>query len=87
VVDSVENDGDPPPELSLALMCQRWKTLPDAGGMYEQDARVIKRMSGVLSIHGAINRWRTLTGKNIHQLTEGERRILKMLKDLGFMLR
>ena len=84
-MDSTEGDGDPPPDLTLALMCRNWSTLPDEGGMYDQDARVMKRMSGVLSIHNALTRWRTLTGKQIHQLTEGERKILKMLKDLGFI--
>ena len=84
-MDSVEKDGDPPPELTLALMCQKWKTLPDAGGLHDQDARTIKQMSCVLSIYNVLQRWRTLQGKNIHQLTEGERRILRILKDMGLL--
>lgn len=84
-MDSTEGDGDPPPDLELALMCQKWNTLPEAGGMLDQDARTMKRMSGVLAIHNVLKRWRSLTGKNIHQLTEGERRLLRMLKDLGYL--
>ena len=81
----MEGDGDQPPELTLALMCQKWNTLPDAGGLHDQDARLMKTMSGVLTVHGVLNRWRTLTGKQIHQLTEGERRVLRMLKDMGLL--
>lgn len=81
----MENDGDSPPDLSLALMCQKWNTLPDAGGLHDQDARIMKRMSGVLAVYNALSRWRTLQGKQIHQLTEGERKILAMLRDLGFL--
>lgn len=81
----MEGDGDQPPELTLALMCQKWNTLPDAGGLYDQDARIMKQMSGVLTIHGVLHRWRTLTGKQIHQLTEGERRVLRMLKDMRLL--
>lgn len=84
-MDSLENEGDPPPELELALMCQKWNTLPDSGGLYEQDARLIKRMSGVLAIQSVLIRWRTLQGKNIHQLTDGERKILRMLRDMGLL--
>lgn len=84
-MDSLENEGEPPPELELAVMCQKWNTLPDAGGLYEQDARMMKRMAGVLAIQNALVRWRTLTGRNIHQLTEGERKILRMLKDMGLL--
>lgn len=84
-MEVVENEGDPPPELRLALMCQKWNTLPEAGGMLDQDARTMKQMSGVLAVHNALTRWRTLIGKQIHQLTEGERQILRMLKDLGLI--
>ena len=84
-METVESDGQPPPELTLALMCQKWNTLPDAGGMYEQDARMMKTMSGVLSVYNTMQRWRTLTGKQIHQLSDGERRILRTLKDMGLI--
>lgn len=86
MVDSVEGEGTPPPELVLAFMCQKWNTLPDAGGLYDQDARIMKKMSGVLAVHNAISRWRSLTGRNIHQLTESERRILRTLKDMRLLL-
>lgn len=84
-MDSVEESAPSPPELDMAFMVEKYHALPDAGGLYEQDARLMRRMSGVMNIYKALSRWRTLTGKQVHQLTEGERKILRLLKDMGLL--
>lgn len=75
------DDKPPPPPLRLAWQCERWNTLPEAGGLYVQDARTLFEMNATLSIYNAIFRIKTLKGKNIHQLTDNERKILRMLMD------
>jgi hypothetical protein len=37
----------PPPELALAWQCQRWNALPEAGGLLDQPAGLVQRMTGV----------------------------------------
>lgn len=85
VVECVLDDAPPPLELRTAWMCKRWNCLPESGGLYEQDYRLIRRMNYTESIYNAVVRIRELKGKNIHQLTENERKILKMLMDNGLL--
>lgn len=41
----------PPDELRLALRCRRWNALPRTGGVLDQPAGLINRMSQLLSIY------------------------------------
>lgn len=43
----------PPPELSLAFSCERWHALPYEGGLLDQPAGLMHRMSLVMNIHNA----------------------------------
>lgn len=85
VVECVTDNAPPPAELSLAWQCQRWHTLPDGGGLYAQDYRTMHMMTVTQNIHDAVVRARSLKGKNIHQLTDNERMILRVLMDNGIL--
>lgn len=80
------NHGAPPPsELRLAWGCKRWNAQPEAGGYLDQDFVLDMRMTAVSNIYDALTRMRNLPGKDIHKLTENERRILRGLIDLGMI--
>jgi hypothetical protein len=87
VVECVIDNAPPPAELSLAWQCDRWHTLPFAGGLYLQDYRTMLLMTVTSNIHHAVSRIRSLKGKDIHRLTEPERRIIRMLMDHGILFR
>jgi hypothetical protein len=77
-------DNEPPPaELSLSWDCQRWHTLPEAGGMLDQDAGLIHRMKALTNIYTAVSAWFNLKGKDIHRMSEQTRRMLRSLLDAG----
>lgn len=85
MVECALDDAPPPPELRLAWQCSKWNALPEAGGLYEQEYQLLLRMNYTMSIFNAIRRIQSLKGKAIHTLTEGERKILRMLMDMGLM--
>ena len=74
-------DAPPPVELRLAWMCEQWKTLPDSGGVHEQDFRLMNRMAGLSSVYNTVTKWRNYTGERIHLLTDHDRRLLRWLLD------
>ena len=82
-VGAVDGDTPAPPELHLGWECQKWHCLPDAGGYLEQDYGLMVRISALSNIYAAYSAYRNAQGTQIHQLTEGARRILRQLKDMG----
>ena len=38
-------EGEPPPEIKMAQLCERWHALPEAGGLLDQPAGLIEKMS------------------------------------------
>jgi hypothetical protein len=54
-----EGKGPPPPELELALACQRWGTLPRAGGLIDQRAGEVHCMAIALDAFRAWQMWMT----------------------------
>lgn len=79
-------DGEPPPsELITAWEVQRWGTLPEAGGLYDQDYVLMRRMRVLSNIHDAMSAWRNLTGKQIHNLTDSQRKIIRALREDGLL--
>lgn len=79
----LRDDEPPPAELKIAWDCERWHTLPEAGGLYDQDSQLMTRMVGLTNIYNACSAWFNLTGKNIHRMSEQTRRILRFLLDIG----
>ena len=74
-----------PPDLQLHNLCEGYSALPDEGGMLDQDAGLVTRMTVLSNIHHAVKRWQNAQGKAVHNLTDSERRILRYLKDEGLM--
>jgi len=79
----LRDDASPPAELRLAWNCERWKTLPEAGGWLDQDYRTVTRMTVLSNVYDACSQWRNLTGERIHLMSEQTRRILRALLDQG----
>jgi hypothetical protein len=53
--------------------------------MYQQDAQIMYRMAVSLNIHDALTHLRNSTGEQIHNLTDSERRTLRLLIDMGLI--
>jgi len=81
VVDCVVQNTPPPPELMLAWQCNRWNVMPEAGGLYDQDYQTTYRMTALSNIYDVVTKIRRLKGKQIHQLTDADRKILRILYD------
>jgi ABC-type phosphate/phosphonate transport system ATPase subunit len=84
-VEAVDGDAPAPAELRLAWECERWRCLPETGAYMDQDYSLLTRMSVLSNVYSAYSRYRNAHGAQIHQLTEGERRILRNLKDNGLI--
>lgn len=81
----MDGDEPPPKELLMAWECDRWRCLPETGGYYEQDYGLMRRMTALSNVYRALSKLRNASGKQIHNLTESERRILKLLVDMGLL--
>jgi hypothetical protein len=86
-VQCVTDNAPPPAELRLAWMCERWNSLPTGDGLYMQEYRTMYLMGALLNVYGAVWRVKHLPPKQIHSLTENERRILGNLRDLGLLFK
>ena len=87
VVECVTDNAPPPADLTLSWQCQRWHTLPEAGGMFDQDYRLVYRMTALSNIYDVVTRVRSLKGAEIHRLTDSERLILRRLMDYGILFK
>lgn len=85
VVDFIDYGDPPPPELPIAFKVDQWGTLPDAGGLYDQDAGLLGRMTVYLNIYRAVSKLRSAQGEEIHRLTDGDRRIIGELRRSGVL--
>jgi len=70
----------------IAWECGRYPgALPDAGGILDQDWRLMYRARVALNVYNAMSRLRGAIGKQIHQLTDNERDILGWLQKLELL--
>ena len=81
VVECVLDNATPPAELRLAWYCQRWGALPKSGGVYEQDYQTMHRMAVLQNIYNTVVHVKDAKPKEIHHLSDNERRILRVLMD------
>ena len=51
--DCATSDEPPPPLLSLYWNCERFGTLPEAGGLYDQPAGLLEQMATLSNIYQA----------------------------------
>ena len=77
--------GPPPHELVLAWRCKEWSTMPRAGGYYDQDYGLMKRMSYVKNVYNALSSFRNMKGKEIHKMSIEQRKIIGLLRSLKFI--
>jgi hypothetical protein len=84
VVDAARGDGRAPMELQMAWMCGD-ANLPEAGGVLDQDAGLMARMRACVNIYQAFTRLAGASGSQIHQLTDRERRIIRGLREGGYL--
>ena len=82
---SAEGEAPPPKELQLAFWCDEWGTLPDGGGLYDQEYLLMYHMTALRNIYRMVARVRNMVGEQIHQLTPGERRIGEYLRREGLL--
>lgn len=83
VVEAADYGEPPPPELELAWQCERWRAMPDAGGLLDQDNGLMRKMTIYSNIFNTVVKLRSMTGHTIHALTDSERRLIKYLLDEG----
>ncbi len=48
----------PPSELRLAFRCVQWNALPNPGGLMDQPAGLVERMTIVLNTYNAMKAWK-----------------------------
>ena len=76
--------GKPPPaELQLAWDCKRWGALLEGGGLLDQPYKTMTGMSMSISIYETIAYMKSLAGRDIHRLTDGQRRTIRWIQDQG----
>ena len=65
VVDHVQNPKKhpPPPELTLALQCDQWGSLPEPGGVRDQRIGELSKMTTALNVFRAMKGYRDAQGK------------------------
>jgi hypothetical protein len=85
VVDCADLGDPPPQELLLAWDCKRWGALPRSGGLYDQPARVMQNMRIAENLYSTVTKLRSAKGKEIHNLTDSERALIKYLIDEGIL--
>jgi len=57
VADYADGKGSPPDELRLAFRCQQWGTLPHSGGLLDQPAGLVERMTIAVNVYNAMKAW------------------------------
>ena len=75
-----------PPELSLAMQCERWRCLPEAGAFLDQDHTLMTRMAACSNVYAVLSRYRNAKGRQIHNLSGADRRVLRLLLDMGISI-
>lgn len=80
----VTENAPPPQELRIAWHCERFRCLPEPGGLFDQDYVLIRRMVTLDNVHDAVDGWKhRYVGPAIHRMPEQVRRILRFLLDNG----
>ena len=76
--------GKPPPaELALAWKCKQWGALLVSGGIYDQPYQTMQAMTAASNVYDTLAFMHNLKGRDIHRLTDQQRRIIRGLLDMG----
>lgn len=85
---AAEGEGPPPAELRMAWRCQKWHTLPEDGGLNDQDARLMHLMTVTDNVYTVVARFRSMTEanpENVHKLSNDDRRMIGWLHRQGYI--
>jgi hypothetical protein len=77
VVSSVTKGTETPPLLELFWRCQRWGTLPNAGGVYDQDYITMTHMGIVAATYKAVK------ARADFKMTPEDERVIISLVQMG----
>lgn len=57
--------------------------MPVSGGMDRQNYRKMHTMTILLNVYDTVSHMRSLKGDRIHTLSDGQRRLIKFLLEMG----
>ena len=64
-------------------MCQRFSAMPEPGGLLDQDAGLMGRMTTMGNVYETVQRVRGLKGAEIHNMAPSDGRLLAWLEEMG----
>ncbi len=79
VVEHIEGNGQPPPELQKVLRWRTWGVLPRGGGIDNQRHGELEKM---LAVANAYDVWKMHKGGNLKTMTKAQTEMLRGLKGL-----
>ena len=85
MVAAVDDNGTPPQELVLAWRCEKWNTLPKAGGYFDQPYELMNRLNLVINVYSHLSTFRSRKGKAIHGMSDAERKMIGFLRRNKFI--
>lgn len=85
-IASGDTQAAPPPELRLYWQCQRYGSLPEPGGLFDQDAGLLERMATLGNVYAAVTHVRSLRGAEIHNMNPAAGRVLLWLEGQGIQV-
>lgn len=77
MVETATKNGEPPPILELYWRCQRWGSLPNAGGILDQDYKTMRNLGIVSSTYEAAKAWKEF------KATDDQKKIIANLVKMG----
>lgn len=66
--DCGQGKGSPPELLRLAWQCKEWSTLPEAGGLRDQPAGLMSKMTQLNNVWQAYKRWKETPSDKVDEL-------------------
>jgi len=84
-VASIDEGAEAPPILRLSWMSKKYGSLPDAGGVLDQEYSLMHQMGVTSTVYDTISRLRGLKAEQIHSLSTSERRLIKALQDMDLI--
>jgi hypothetical protein len=69
----------------MGWLAKTWGALPDAGGLYDQEASLLHRMTVLTNIHSALSSFRERKGAEIHRMPHSERVVIGALRKDGYI--
>ena len=70
-----------PMELRMAWQTDRWHTLPEGGGLLDQPAGLVMRMSAMSNVYNAFKTFTAAAG-NIVDLANRQPQVLRLVRDI-----